>query len=46
MSSRPHGPEALKTTSQDKGPRGDHIRMPNDDCDHTSGKERRVESGL
>ncbi|MFI0967912.1 hypothetical protein ACH4S8_42150 [Streptomyces sp. NPDC021080] len=46
MRSRPHHAEVLKITSQNKDHRDDHIRMPNDGWDHTSGKDHWVEIGL
>ncbi|MFF3883702.1 hypothetical protein [Streptomyces sp. NPDC001914] len=46
MRSRPHYAEVLKITSQNKDHRDDHIRMPNDGWDLTSGKAHWVEIGL
>ncbi|WP_328673517.1 hypothetical protein [Streptomyces sp. NBC_00328] len=46
MRSRPHYAEVLKITSQNKDHRHDHIRMPSDGWDLTSGKGHWVEIGL
>ncbi|MFD5639498.1 hypothetical protein ACFWJM_35905 [Streptomyces sp. NPDC127077] len=46
MGSRPHYAEVLKITSQNKDHRDDHIRMPNEGWDLTSGKDHWVEIGL
>lgn len=46
MRSRPHYAEVLKITSQNKDHRHDHIRMPGDGWDLTSGKDHWVEIGL
>ncbi|MFF3413666.1 hypothetical protein ACFYW9_03085 [Streptomyces sp. NPDC002698] len=46
MRSRLHYAEVLKITSQNKDHRHDHIRMPSDGWDLTSGKDHWVEIGL
>ncbi|MFE1291345.1 hypothetical protein [Streptomyces sp. NPDC058751] len=46
MRSRLHHAEVLKITSQNKDGRDDHIRIPNDGWDFTSGKDHWVEIGL
>ncbi|MEU6273251.1 hypothetical protein ABZ871_12715 [Streptomyces populi] len=46
MRNRLHHAEVLKITSQNKDDRDDHIRIPNDGWDFTSGKDHWVEIGL
>ncbi|MGW0711827.1 hypothetical protein ACWD4G_38730 [Streptomyces sp. NPDC002643] len=46
LSTRLRHAEVLKITSQNKDSRSDHIRIPNDGWDLTSGKPHWVEIGL